>query len=204
MIRAEVCQLKGLGVDLVHGGGGVGHGAYFIGVKLLPPVQGGSDIHGHQDLADEFPVIAPRPAQPSGQGQVVLPQHILPRFIVTAVAAGPAVQGVSCPPDRIFQIHNADVVHLEHGKVLLLYFIFSTIPNFRLSIKGHRAQPPESCPKIPAAPIEFFAFSCIMILCLTAGCQICVPVRSAVPTALQAGSTFVPSALFHVSFFVSF
>ena len=50
-------------MELVHGGGGVGHGAHLIGVELLPPVQGGGDVQGHEDLPEEFPVVAARSAQ---------------------------------------------------------------------------------------------------------------------------------------------
>ena len=73
VVGGEIARLQGTGVELVHGGGGVGHGADFIGVELLPPVQRGGDVHGYEDLPDELSVVAARGAQPRGQIQIVLP-----------------------------------------------------------------------------------------------------------------------------------
>lgn len=60
MVMAEVFHVKGLGMYLVHGAGGIGHGAHFIGIELLPPVKRGLYIHGYEDLADEFAVVSAR------------------------------------------------------------------------------------------------------------------------------------------------
>ena len=38
VVGGKVAQLQGTGVELVHGGGGVGHSADLIGVELLPPI----------------------------------------------------------------------------------------------------------------------------------------------------------------------
>ena len=114
VVGGEVGQLDRPGVELVHGGGGVGHRTHFIGVKLLPPVQRGGDVHGHHDLADEFPVVAARGAQAQGKGQVVIPQHVLALAVVGAVRAGPAVHGIAGAPHGVFQVHHADTFHLQH------------------------------------------------------------------------------------------
>ena len=56
-VVGEVVAIKGLGVDLVHGGGGVGGGAYLVGVKFLPPVKRSCNIHAYKYLTDEFSVV---------------------------------------------------------------------------------------------------------------------------------------------------
>src|SRR5699024_4252763 len=102
--------LKGLGVDFVHGRGGVGHGAHLVGVKLLPPVHGGGDVHGHHDLTDELPVVGAGRAQALGQAKVVFTQNVVALLVVVAVAAGLAVQGIAGAPHGVFQSHHTDMV----------------------------------------------------------------------------------------------
>ena len=103
-------------MDFVHGRGGVGHGAHLVGVKLLPPVHGGGDVHGHHDLTDELPVVGAGRAQALGQAKVVFTQNVVALLVVVAVAAGPAVQGIAGAPHGVFQIHHTDMVNGKHER----------------------------------------------------------------------------------------
>ena len=88
---AEILHGKGLGVDLVHGAGGIGNGSDFIGIVFLPPVQGRRDIDGNKNLADKFAVIASGLPKPHRQIQIVGPQYEISIFIIIAVYPVPAV-----------------------------------------------------------------------------------------------------------------
>ena len=71
VIAAEIVHSKFLAVDFVHGTAGIGHSRHFVRVILLPPVEGGCDIHGDENLADVFAVIASSLAESFSQIQII-------------------------------------------------------------------------------------------------------------------------------------
>ena len=113
-VVGEVVPLKGLGVDLVHGGAGVGYGAHLVGVEFLPPVQRGGDVHRHEDLTEELSVVAPRHRQTVAEVDIHGAEDKLTVLIVVAVRFCPAVHGVAGAADGAVEIHNRVAFNFQH------------------------------------------------------------------------------------------
>ena len=71
MFVAEVLQRELLGMDLVHGGAGVGDRTNLIGVELFPPVERGSDIDVHRDHPAELAIHRAGPGQAKHQVEII-------------------------------------------------------------------------------------------------------------------------------------
>ena len=127
-VVGEIIPLKGLGVDLVHGGGGVGHGAHLVGVKFLPPVQRGGDVHRHEDLTEELSVVAPRYRQAVAEVDIHGAEDEFPVFIVVAVGFCPAVHGVAGASDGAVQVHDCVAFNFQHDlSPIRVFFQFSLV-----------------------------------------------------------------------------
>ena len=71
VIAAEIVHGEFLAVDFMHGAAGVSHCRHLVGIVLLPPVEGSSNIHRHENLADVFAVIASSLAESFSQIQII-------------------------------------------------------------------------------------------------------------------------------------
>ena len=96
-VVGEIVPFEGLGVNLVHGGAGIGHGTHLVGVELFPPVQGGGDVRRHEHLTEEFSMVAARYGQTAAEvhntrlllrnyKKIVWLVECFPEFIATELA----------------------------------------------------------------------------------------------------------------------
>ena len=139
MLTGEVLHSELLGVDLVHGGAGVGDRTHFIGIELLPPVERGSDINVHRDHPAELAIHRAGPGQAQHQVEVVgadnkiifkvrlgsMARLLRIRAVLTmrrtmretgpAVALGPAVHRIPHSADSGFQAHNLGILNQDHA-----------------------------------------------------------------------------------------
>ena len=125
-VMGEIVPLKGLGVNLVHGGAGVGHGSHLVGVEFLPPVEGGGDVHRHEDLTEEFSVVTARYGQAVAEVNVHGAEDKLAVFIVVAVGLCPAVHGVAGASDGTVQVHDRVSFNFQHDRSPICVFCFSS------------------------------------------------------------------------------
>ena len=139
MLVAEVLQRELFGVDLVHGGAGVGDRTNLIGVELLPPIERGSDVHIHRDHPAELAVHGAGLGQAQHKVEVVgadnkiifkvrlgsMARLLRIRAVFTmrrtmretgpAVALGPAVHRIPHSADSGFQAHNLGILNQNHA-----------------------------------------------------------------------------------------
>lgn len=71
MVSAEIGEFEHFGMNFMHGAGGIGNSSHLVRVKFFPPIQWRGDVGRDQNLANEFSVIAPRPAELPCQSTVV-------------------------------------------------------------------------------------------------------------------------------------
>ena len=125
-VVGEVVPLKGLGVDLVHGGAGVGHRAHLVGVEFLPPVQGRGDVHRDEDLTEELSVVTARHGQAVAEVDVHGAEDEFSVLIVVAVGLCPAVHGDAGTSDGTVQVHDRVAFNFQHNRSPIYVFCFSS------------------------------------------------------------------------------
>ena len=117
----EIIQRKGLTGNLVHGGGGIGHGCHLVCIVFLPPVQWSSKIDRNKYLTDEFAVIAACTCQALCQIQIVWTHNEIPLLIIKAIHTIPAVHRITGTTNGIFKIHYTCSFNGNHVNILISF-----------------------------------------------------------------------------------